>query len=339
MISRQYPPARVRSAFESASGFDEDVWGSLAGLGVFGIAVPEEYDGAGQHLLDLAVAAEALGEAATPGPFIEHAVAILALMWTGSPDQCRSWLPELVAGSRRASVTTLDSDPFWDPTRWSTEAGKPLVGMCSSVLAAETADLLLVGIAGGFALVDTRDPAVEITRVDVLDRGRRIARVRLDNPCYEPVVADSDGAACARDAALVLLAADAAGGSAHCLAAAVAYAKTREQFGVTIGHFQGVKHQIAGMAIDVEPSRMLYWYAAHALDSRAADAVRAAALAKAQLTDVYVSTARKAIEVHGGIGYTWECDLHFWLKRAVLDRMLFGTPQVHRRRVADLSGW
>ena len=119
----------------------------------------------------------------------------------------------------------------------------------------------------------------------------------------------------------------------------VEYAKTREQFGVTIGHFQALKHQLANMALEVEPARALYWYAAHAFDREPAEAERAAALAKAHLTDVYMQVARDAVEAHGGIGFTWECDVQIWFKRALFDRAFCGAPDVHRERAAQLAGW
>jgi alkylation response protein AidB-like acyl-CoA dehydrogenase len=142
-----------------------------------------------------------------------------------------------------------------------------------------------------------------------------------------------------RQAGLVLIAADAFGGASHCLQAAVDYAKQREQFGVTIAHFQAIKHQLADMALEVEPCRALYWYAAHAFDHVPSDAARFASLAKAHICERYLVAARRAIEIHGGIGYTWECDMHFFLRRAIFDRAYLGSPSRHRSRFADLTGW
>ena len=117
------------------------------------------------------------------------------------------------------------------------------------------------------------------------------------------------------------------------------YAKTREQFGVTIGHFQALKHQLASMAIEVEPARGLYWYAAHAFDHVPEEAERYAALAKAHVTDLYLQVARDSVEAHGGIGFTWECDVQIWFKRAMFDRAFLGLPQLHRERSAQLADW
>ena len=119
----------------------------------------------------------------------------------------------------------------------------------------------------------------------------------------------------------------------------VEYAKTREQFGVTIGHFQALKHQLASMALDVEPSRGLYWFAAYAQDHEKDEAEHIAATAKAHVTDRFMQVARDAVEAHGGLGFTWECDVQMWFKRAMFDRAFLGTPAQHRSRSADLAGW
>ncbi len=119
----------------------------------------------------------------------------------------------------------------------------------------------------------------------------------------------------------------------------VEYAKTREQFGVTIGHFQALKHQLSNMAVDLEPSRGLFWYAAHAFDHVPEDATRYAALAKSHITDCAIRVARDAVEAHGGIGFTWECDVQIWFKRAMFDRAFLGAPSLHRERAAKLASW
>ena len=119
----------------------------------------------------------------------------------------------------------------------------------------------------------------------------------------------------------------------------VKYAKTREQFGVTIGHFQALKHQLANMALEIEPARALYWYAAHAFDHIPKQAPRSAALAKAHLSERAMQIARDSVEAHGGIGFTWECDVQLWFKRVMFDRAFLGTPSIHRERAAKLAGW
>ena len=137
----------------------------------------------------------------------------------------------------------------------------------------------------------------------------------------------------------MLLAADAYGGARRCIDMTSRYARTREQFGQPIGAFQAVKHQLADIVTDVEPALSLWWYAAHAWDHIPDRAERHAALAKAHLTDLYDRAARVCTELHGGIGFTWEYDLHLWFRRAIFDRAFLGTAEYHRARAADLAGW
>ena len=143
----------------------------------------------------------------------------------------------------------------------------------------------------------------------------------------------------ARDAGLVLVAADAFGGAAKCIDMTVKYSLTREQFGRPIGAFQGVKHQLADLVCDLEPTRSLWWYAAHAFDHIVDKSERHAALTKALLTDLFDRVTRYAIELHGGIGFTWEFDLHLWWRRALFDRAFLGEASYHRERAAALAGW
>ena len=143
----------------------------------------------------------------------------------------------------------------------------------------------------------------------------------------------------ARDAGLVLLAADAYGGTRRCIDMTAKYALTREQFGQPIGAFQGVKHQLADLVTEVEPALSLWWYAAHAWDQIPEAAARHAALAKAHLCDLYDRATRICTELHGGIGFTWEYDLHLWFRRAIFDRAYLGGSEHHRARAAALAGW
>jgi alkylation response protein AidB-like acyl-CoA dehydrogenase len=143
-----------------------------------------------------------------------------------------------------------------------------------------------------------------------------------------------------RDAALVLLAADAFGAAHRLIRMTVDYCKTRQQFGQPIAQFQALKHQLANMAVEVDPTRGLWWYAAHAFDHESPErAARAAALAKSHVTDRAMQAARDAVECHGGIGFTWECDVQLWFKRILFDRQWLGTPEQHRERIAQLNGW
>jgi alkylation response protein AidB-like acyl-CoA dehydrogenase len=339
-LAKECPPTRLRELFESAEDRSGELWRGIAELGIAGLAVPEAHGGAGLGLLDLALVAEVLGEAAAPGPFLGHALATLALAEGGSPEQQRRWLPALAAGERLGTVAFAEPGGGWQPEDWRTSAGSTASGVKEWVPAAGAADLLVVGVAGGgLALVEPGNGGVKIEAMACSDRTRRVCRVTLEGAAADPLPGGAAAARRVRDAALVLLAADAHGGASRCVDLAVGYAKTREQFGVTIGHFQALKHQLANMALEVEPSRALWWYAAHAFDSLPGEAPRAAALAKAHLTDVYMQVARDTVEAHGGIGFTWECDVQIWFKRAIYDRTFGGSPAVHRERAAKLAGW
>jgi alkylation response protein AidB-like acyl-CoA dehydrogenase len=193
--------------------------------------------------------------------------------------------------------------------------------------------------AGGLQLIEAGD-GVEIEALSATDRSRPVSRVTFGPAKAHPLFAASDPMVQRmRDAVLVLIAADSLGGAQHCTDLSVAYAKEREQFGQPIGRFQALKHQLAQMALEVEPARALVWYAAYAWDAGLPDASRAAAQAKAHLCEVYTRTTRAAIAAHGGIGYTWEYGLNYWFRRSVANRAWLGSPALHRARAADMAGW
>jgi alkylation response protein AidB-like acyl-CoA dehydrogenase len=326
-------------------GYDPVLWKGLAELGLAGIHLPGEYGGSELEILDLAVVAETLGSLAAPVPFLSHSLASLAISLAGSDDQKSRWLPGLASGELLASVALAEGGGNWLPDQWTLSASagakSTISGTKEIVEFGEQADLFVVGLAGGhFGVVERHAEGVEVQRVEGADRTRRIARVSFDSTPIERLEeGGNEAAARVRDVGLVLLAADAFGGASKLVDMSVEYAKNREQFGVTIGHFQALKHQLANMAVEIEPSRALYWYAAHALDHVPAEAERSAALAKSHITERYQQVARDATEAHGGIGYTWEGDTQIWFKRALFDRVFLGTPRQHRDRVADLAGW
>jgi len=334
------PASRRRELFDAGDAYDAVLWKGLAELGAAGLHLPEEHGGAGLELLDLALAAEVLGHAAVPGPFLGHALAGLALFLGGSEEQQRRWLPALATGEALGSVALAEPGGRWLPGQWRLEAGDGLRGEKPFVPHARHADVVVVGTAGGgLALVETGAPGVSAEPWEGVDRTRPLDVLRLDGAAADPLPEGVRAAPRVCDAACVLLAADAWGGASRLVEDSVAYAKTREQFGVPIAQFQAVKHQLADMAIAVEPARHLVWFAAHAFDHLPDEAPRAAALAKSHLGDRFFEVARDAVEVHGGIGFTWECDVQIWYKRALFDRAFLGTPEVHRERAARLAGW
>jgi alkylation response protein AidB-like acyl-CoA dehydrogenase len=276
-----------------------------------------------------------------PGPFLGHALASLAIAWAGNPQQRARWLPRLATGELLATLCLAEEDAVWQPDEWSLDCGQTLSGIKTFVPHATQAQLLVVGLKGGrFAVIEAAKQIIRCRQANVVDRTRRVHTVEfVDAPALILSESTPTVARRVRDAALVLLAADAFGGASRCVRMAVDYANTREQYGAKIGQFQGLKYQIVDTAIEVEPARGLYWYAAHALSHVPEEAERMSAIAKAHLTEMYLQAARNMIEVHGGIGYTWEFHAHIYLKRAMFDYAFLGIPAAHRRRAVKLADW
>lgn len=299
---------------EGDADFDQTSWNALMALGLGSILMPDS----GMGLLDAALVCEVVGEAAAPGPLIGQLLSVAAVS-RSSNAAAKTHLAGLEAGTTLATLA-VENSPY--------------------VQCAKSAQLFLTGSRDtGISLVEA-GAGVTIDAVKSTDRSRPVSKVSVDGavthelfPAGDPMVGKL------LDAALVLIAADSLGGAQKCTDMSVAYAKEREQFGQPIGRFQGLKHQLAHMALDVEPARAQVWYAAYAHDADLPDAERAAAMAKAHLCDVYVRTTRAAIAAHGGIGYTWEYGLNYWFRRAAVNRAWLGSPGYHRARAADLAGW
>lgn len=305
-----WPVERIHAFADGDEDFELPSWQALMSLGLGGVLMPDS----GMGLLEAALISEVAGEAAAAGPLIGQLLAVAA-----------------VAASNRKNLDALVSG----------EAVATLVhGGGAFVPCARAADLfLVVDRDAGVRLVPAGE-GMTIEAVNASDRSRPVSKVDIAGDAGEVIFAAADPmTARLADAALVLVAADALGGAQKVTDMSVAYAKEREQFGQPIGRFQGLKHQLAHMALDVEPARALVWYAAYAWDAGLPDAPRAAAMAKAHLCDVYVRATRAAIAAHGGIGYTWEYGLNYWFRRAVFDRAWLGSPAEHRARAAELAGW
>jgi alkylation response protein AidB-like acyl-CoA dehydrogenase len=337
-VAKECPAQTVRAIFDGERQAVPALWKGLAEIGIAGLVVPEAQGGAGLELLELALVAEELGRGAVPVPFLGHALATLALARGGSPAQQAAWLPRLAAGDARATVAFAEEGGRWLPRDWRVELANGRVrGRKLLVPEAEGADLFVVGCRGGALALVEAGAALRASAEPTLDRGRPLATLDLDGAPAEPLAAG--GADRLVDAGSVLLAADAFGAAHQLVRATAEYVKTRQQFGQPLAQFQAVKHQLANMALDVDPTRGLWWYAAHAFDHAPAEAPRAAALAKAHITERAQQVARDAVEAHGGIGFTWECDVHIWFKRIAFDRLWLGAPELHRERYAALEGW
>jgi alkylation response protein AidB-like acyl-CoA dehydrogenase len=339
--AKQLPPQRLRALFEANTGFDAALWRGAAEVGVAGLIAPERFGGAGLSLLDLALVFEVLGEAALPGPFLGHALAVLALARGGSDAQRERWLPRLAAGEAIGTVALSEAAGGWEPARWQTRLAQgALSGRKQFAAHAAGADLLVVGTEGGeLALVERAARGVAITPVDGVDRTRALGHVAFDAAPAQALGGGAELCAALLDAGRVLLAADAFGAAWKLVGATVDYTRTRQQFGQPIAQFQAIKHQLANVVTELEPVRGLWWYAAHAFDHLPQDRASAAAAAKAHVTDRATDTARMCVELHGGIGFTWECDVQFWVKRIMFDRTYLGNPVEQRERIARLGGW
>jgi len=343
-LDRECPPTRVREIMESESGHDTRLWQGLAELGIVGLIVPTAHGGAGLELLDAALAAEEMGFGCTPGPVLGSTMAAAALVAGGDSHAQARWLSGIAGGTALATFALGEGPGEWDAGRAGTRVRRDeITGRKSLVPYAHVADVILVAAqddAGpGLWAVEAGAPGLTVSPLQGTDLTRRVAQVDLAGTPAMRVARGRAAIDRGRDAGLVLLAADAYGGMRRCLEMTVAYALTREQFGQPIGAFQAVKHQLADLVTDIEPALSLWWYAAHAYDHLADRAERHAALAKAHLTDLYDRTTRVCTELHGGIGFTWEYDLHLWFRRAIFDRAFLGDAEHHRLRAATLAGW
>ena len=337
-VTKECPPQTVRAVFDGKRDAVDALWNGLAEIGVAGLAVPEAHGGAALELLELALVAEELGRGAVPVPFLGHALATLALARGGGAAQQAARLPRLASGAARATVALAESGGRWLPSEWRVELSNGRVsGRKELVPEAEGAELFVVGCSGGALALVEAGKGARVTPEATLDRGRPLAALELENAPAESLAAAD--AARLVDAGCVLLAADAFGAAHQLVRATVAYLQARQQFGQPLAQYQALKHQLANMALEVDPTRGLWWYAAHAFDHAPAESARAAALAKAHITDRAQQAARDAVEAHGGIGFTWESDVHLWFKRVMFDRLWLGAPELHRERYAALEGW
>lgn len=339
LLHDQCDPLHVHKVFDTPGDarFDADLWQALCAMGVPAIMVAEEHGGLGLGLVDVAIVAEALGHAAAPVPFFGHVLAALAISLGGSDAQKAHWLPKLAAGEVLGTLALCEGTGGWLPEQWIL-SGSSLTGTKTLVPNAAEADLIVVGTTDGLALVE-KGAGFASTRLDSADRTRPLDTVTFSGAASETLPEGKAALNRLIDAAAVLLAADSFGGAERCVTMSVDYAKMREQYGQFIAGFQGLRYQLVAMALATEPSRGLYWYAAHAWDAIPDKASHAASQAKAHLTDTYLQVTRDTVEAHGGIGFTWEHDTHLYMKRAMHNWAWLGSPSRHRMRAADFAGW
>jgi alkylation response protein AidB-like acyl-CoA dehydrogenase len=362
-LAERAPLTRVRELMETADGIDPGVWRQASTqLGLPGIAVPEEYGGAGFSFAEQAIVLEELGAALFTGPYLASAVLAATALLAGDDEEARKdLLPGIAAGETVATLAFTEDGGSWDPASIRLAAtpddtGWRLDGHKSFVLDGHTADLILAVAAAGtdgklslFAVnavnaVNAVDAgAIGLTRhaLPTLDQTRKLARLAFNGTPARLV--GEPGAARAvldrtLDVAAIALAAEQLGGAQRALDMAVAYAKVRQQFGRPIGSFQAIKHRCADLLLEVESLRSAVGYAAAAVAADSTEVPVLAPLLKAYASEVYSHVAGENIQIHGGIGFTWEHDAHLYLKRAKASELFLGDASYHRDRLATRIG-
>lgn len=306
-LASRFKPEKVRELAESGS-YDDSLWKQMADLGWPGIFVPEEHGGQGLGVLELVILMEELGYVAAPSPFMSNAAAGLLLLHGGSADQQARWLPGVASGESRGTVGTSVLVPD-----------------------AELSDFIVLVDGDSATLVERSDASIE--RVDTIDDTRPYSRVSANGG--EALEGDVQGGL---DRVAVALAGEMVGIAQKSMEMAIEYAKDRQQFGRPIGAYQAVSHNCAQMLMETEGARSLTYYAGWAADHEPESLPVAASMAKAYASDAGFRVPARSLQVHGGIGFTWEHDLQFFLKRGKTDAHLYGTAREHRERVAELTG-
>jgi alkylation response protein AidB-like acyl-CoA dehydrogenase len=359
-LEAKCPSALVRAMLASATAHSPELWHQVAELGWLGILVPEELGGMGGNFLDMTVVLEEAGRALLPGPFLAGAVVgTVAIREAGAPELRERLLPEVARGDRVVTLALSASSAPGDAppaaTLRSNGGTHVISGTIPFVMDAHVADTLIVpAIASSdragdasrhdppeitLLAVDRRAPGVEVTPLATVDMTRRLCTIVLRDVVVpaEDVLAAPDAAAHALrrvvDSAVAALAVEAVGTAQRALDMSVGYANERTQFGRPIGSFQAVKHKCVDMMVAVETARSLAYYAAWAVSESTSDAGQASAMAKAYCGEMARTVASEAIQVHGGIGFTWEHDLHLYYRRALASEAAFGAAPAHRERI------
>jgi alkylation response protein AidB-like acyl-CoA dehydrogenase len=308
LLAERCKPANVREHAEARTS-DDELWKGLCELGWAGIAISEEHGGQGLGVVELATLCEELGYACAPVPFLSNALTGIAISEWGTDEQRAKWLPGIASGEARGASALGPEEP---------------------TLVADAQGAAVLGIPSAHTphLVDAADATIE--PLELIDATRSFARVSAES--------GEEVAAGPMHRGMVALAAELTGVAQKALDMAVEYARDRQQFGRAIGAYQGVSHRCAQMLYDVEESRSLTYYAAWTADAEPESLPLAAHMAKARASEAAWAVTANALQVFGGIGFTWENDLQFWLKRARVSGELLGTAGEHRDKVAELSG-
>jgi alkylation response protein AidB-like acyl-CoA dehydrogenase len=349
-LNKECPMTYVRQMMEDERGYSEELWNKMAELGWMGLIYPEEFGGSGLSLIDLVVVLEETGKVVLPGPFFSTvALGGLAILEAGDPEQKKKWLPGIATGKTKATLALLEENTRWDEKGVTLAAEKSgngyrLSGVKLFVPDAHVADVLVSAActAEGISLfvIERQQPGVHIRQLKTMDQTRKLCEVTFDKVQVggDAVLgtAGKGWEALSRviDRGKVALCAEMCGGAQKVLDMTVEYAKVREQFGRPIGSFQAVQHKCANMLVQVESAKSATYYAAWAVANDTPDAPLAAAMAKAYCSDAYRQVSAEGIQVHGGIGFTWEHDMHLYFKRAKGSEVTFGDATWNRELVA-----
>jgi alkylation response protein AidB-like acyl-CoA dehydrogenase len=313
LLSERAKPDRVREHAE-AGRMDEELWRELSELGWPGISVSEEHGGQGLGRIELSILCEELGRSLAPVPFLPSVLAATLIEHAGSPDLRERWLPGLASGEIRGAL------------------GAGADGSAELVIGAADADVIVIVEEEAAGRVLTSEQA-ELTPVASVDPTRSAARVGGAEDAGEPLTGDVSGGV---DRALVAVSSELVGVCDRALEMTVAYVKERKQFGVPVGSYQAVSHRCAQMLLETEKARSTAAFAAWAADAEPERLAEAAAMAKAAASDAGHEVTAGAIQAHGGIGFTWEADVHWLFKRAHVDAALLGGAKRHRARLAAI---
>ena len=355
-LEAECPMTYVRQMMEDERGFSDDQWRKMAELGWTGLIVPEQYGGAGLNMVDMVVVLEEMGKVVFPGPFLASAIlGGIAIDLGGSDAQKQRWLPGLADGSLRATLAQVEESGRWDaqgiqlPAK-AAGSGFTLSGTKLFVHDAHNADVLVVPVRTGgsgpdgitMLLVERKAKGVGVRVLKTMDQTRKLCEVTFDGVTVGPdAVLGTVGAGWALldrlvDRAKVALCAEMCGGAQKVLEMSVEYAKVREQFGKPIGSFQAIQHKCANMMVQVESAKSATYYAAWAVANDVPEAHLAACMAKAYTSDAYRFVSAEGIQIHGGIGFTWEHDMHLYFKRAKGSEVTFGDATYNRELVAQV---
>jgi alkylation response protein AidB-like acyl-CoA dehydrogenase len=342
----------VRRLMETEEGYDPAVWGQMGQqLGLQGLAIPEEYGGSGYSYVELIVVLEEMGRSLLPAPYFSTvALAANAILASGDDSAKKELLPGIAAGETIATLAFTEENGRWDEEGIQMEAtksgdGYTLSGTKMFVIDGHTAGLLIVVArsGGGLSMFAVDGDASGLTRtpLQTMDQTRKQAKVTFENTPARLIGAEGQASAALTktlDLAAVALAAEQVGGAQKCLEMAVEYAKVRVQFGRPIGSFQAIKHKCADMLLEVESAKSAAYYAGWAAAEDSDELPVVASLAKAYCSDAYFHAAAENIQIHGGIGFTWEHDAHLYFKRAKSSELLLGDPTYHRELLAQRIG-